>query len=268
MALSEIPSNPYFIPLIVAFLTIGLTAYFNYWLRKWQYRREYIISNVEKTYIPLLAELNDLLVVFNHFLEDPYNPNWKLEKMENIKKSGLFEFIKNHDRKLGDRLTFFYDKIRPRFGELDKIQQETKKHIQEMWTDHVSSMISDKEARKHSDVFVESLFTSGLYSMLLKGEFEKASVIWDARAHQVTEQFGLYVNYAQVEKDRIQVSPNAKIPTFAPSSEELDKLWKMSQPVIQKLLDYYKQTKEMLDKEVIDGLIPMMQKYVTDPLAK
>jgi hypothetical protein len=266
--LSEILGNPLFVPLLVAVLTIVTTAYFNYWLKKWQYRREYIISNVEKTYIPLLEELDDLLGVFNQFLEDPYNPNWKLEKMENIKKSGLFEFIKSHDRKLGDKLTFFYESIHLRFVELSKLQQTTYKNVKEMWASHISSLLSDAKAKQHSDAFVSNLFSDGLYVMLLKNELDKASGIWFDRAYQITEQFNLYANYVQVEKDRIQVSRNAKISTFAPSPEELEKLWKMSQPDIQKLLVYYKQTKEMLEKEVVNGLIPMMQKYVTDPLAR
>lgn len=268
MELVEVLSNPLFVPLLVAVITIVANAFFNYWLRKWQYRREYIISNVEKTYIPLVAEIQDKLEIFNKYFEDPYNPNFNFDKMENIKKSGLFEFIKNHDRKLGDKLTFFYESIYPRFKKLDEIQQRTWKQVREMWGSHISNLLSDKKAKDHSDTFVQYLFSDGIYSMLLKGEIGKAEGIWYGRTHQIAEQFNLYVNYKQVEKDRIQVFRNAKLSTFDPPSEELEKLWKLSEPRIKDLLDYYRQTKELLDTEVTDCLIPMMKKYITDPLAK
>jgi len=100
MDLSEILSNPLFVPLLVAFITIAFNAIFLYLLRKWQYRTEYIIRNVEKTYIPLVAELHDRLEQFNNFLESPDGLHYSFEKLEEIKKSGLFEFIRSHDKKL------------------------------------------------------------------------------------------------------------------------------------------------------------------------
>lgn len=268
MLLSEILSNPLFIPLLVAFLTIISTAYFNYWLSKWQYKREYIISNVEKTYIPLVAEIRDNIDSFNKFFESPFNLIFNFEKMENIKRQGLFEFIRNHDRKLGDKLSFFYESIYPRFEKFVDLQQETRHQILEIWVGHIRSLIPDQEAKKKTKTFVDYLYNDGLYLMLLKGELSKSSAIWDSRVFKIVEEFNLYTNYVQVKKDEVYVSRNAKIPTFTPPSEELKKLEELSQPNVKNLLDYYKQTKEMVDIEVINGLIPMMQKYITDPLAR
>jgi hypothetical protein len=267
MEFGEILSNPLFVPLLVAILTIVTTAYFNYWLRKWQYRREYIIRNVEKTYVPLLAEIDDNLRVFNQYLENPDFPNWSFEKLEGIRKSGLFEFIKNHNGKLGHKVILLYENIYPRFGKLNELQQETKKQICEIWTEHISSLLSDAKAKTHSGTFVNYLFANGLYVMLLKGEVAKGSDIWYKQASQMTKDYDLHTNLVQ-EKGRILVSHNAKISTFAPSSNELETLEKISKTKVQKLLNYYNQTKDLLDKEVVNGLIPMMQRYVTDPLAK
>jgi hypothetical protein len=267
MEFTDILGNPLFVPLIVAILTIVTTSYFNYWLRKWQYRREYTIRNVEKTYVPLLAEIDDNLRVFDQYLEDPYFPKWSFEKLEGIRKSGLFEFIKNHNGKLGDKITLLHGNIYPRFGKLDELQQETKKQICEIWTEHISSLLPDAKAKTHSGTFVNYLFANGLYVMLLKGELAKGEGIWYGQISRITNDYDLYTDYVQ-EKGRILVSHNAKIPTFAPSSNELKTLEKLSHAKVQKLLDYYNQTKDLLDKEVVNGLIPMMQRYVTDPLAK
>jgi len=111
MDLSDILNNPLFIPLITVSLTFVLNVVFLYWLRKWQYKREYIMRNVEKTYIPLTAELHEKLERFNRFLEYPYGLQCRFDKLEEIRNSGLFEFIRSHDKKLFDSLVLFYTQI-------------------------------------------------------------------------------------------------------------------------------------------------------------
>jgi len=267
MEYAEILGNPLFVPLLVAILTILTTAYFNYWLRKWQYRREYVISNVEKTYIPLLAEIQDNLKSFNRFLETPYDLTFDFEKMESIKKSGLFEFIRNHDKKLGDGLILFYENIYPRFQKLVELEQETRHQILEIWTSHISRLISDETARRCSKTFVNYLYNDGLYLMLLNGKLSEGCAIWDSRVHKMTEEFNLYANNRQAEKGKVKVLSNVKFPTFAPSSQELEILGELSRPMMESLLAYHNQTKELVETEVVNGFIPLMQKYIIDPLA-
>jgi hypothetical protein len=205
--------------------------------------------------IPLLAEIDDNLRVFKQYLENPDFPTWSFEKLEGIRKSGLFEFVKNHNRKLGDKLILLYENIYPRLGKLNELQQETKKQICEIWTEHIGSLLSDTKAKTHSGTFVNFLFANGLYIMLLKGEVGKGSGIWYEQASQMAERFNLYTSIVQ-EKGRMLVSHNAKISSFAPSSNELETLERLSQAKVQKLLNYYNQTKNLLDKEVVNGLIP------------
>lgn len=130
---AEILGNPLFVPLLVAILTILTTAYFNYWLRKWQYRREYVISNVEKTYIPILAEINEKLDGFDKFLENPNGLDSTFAEMEKIRLSGLFEFVRSHDKKLHSNLELFYCKIYPRFRELSRLWFEFPRFIVSEW---------------------------------------------------------------------------------------------------------------------------------------
>jgi len=62
-------------------------------------------------------------------------------------------------------------------------------------------------------------------------------------------------------------SKGGKFPTFDVSQGDLTKLQELSQPKLQKLLDLYKQTKASVNGEVVKGLVPMMQKYITNPLS-
>lgn len=87
---AEILNNPLFVPLLATVITIASNVFFLYWLRRWQYRAEYIIRNVEKTYIPLLAEIHDRLVTFDRFLEKPRNLSYSFEELDNIKNLDIF----------------------------------------------------------------------------------------------------------------------------------------------------------------------------------
>jgi len=85
MNLGDILINPLFVPLLVAVITIISNICFLYWLRKWQYKAVYITRNIEKTYIPLVAEINDRIEQLDRFLIRPKDLHYKFEKLEEIK---------------------------------------------------------------------------------------------------------------------------------------------------------------------------------------
>ena len=271
MDLTEILSNPLFVPLLVAVITIAFNVVFLFLLKKWQYRTEYIIRNVENTYIPLVAEIHDKLELFDRFLETPYL-DWRMlihfEELENVKKSGLFEFIRSHDKKLYEKLDLFYRQIYPRFRELFEFHQETRKTIGSDWTDYITNVITDEKAKKHSSAFVSELFQKGLYALLLKGRTEEISKIWNETLFSITQTYRLYSPYIKVDENKIKMFHGGKFPTFNVSEDNLKELVELSHPKIQKLLDLYNQIKASLEHEVVKGLIPMMQKYITNPLSR
>lgn len=249
MSLAEIINNPLLVPLLVAVITIVSNVFFLYWLRRWQYKTEYVIRNVEKTYIPLLAEIHDRLVTFDRFLEKPRNLSYSFEKLDNIKKSGLLEFIKSHDKKLYGKLKFFDSEIRPKLKQLTELLATTRAAIKEEWSNHI------KDAVSHSDTFVNRLLDRGLVVLLLHDKKEEISKIWNWSSSFMVHN---YPNITQIQAAHIQrVFP-----------EKIDELLNLSRPRIQKLLDFYNQLRTLVDDEVVNGLIPMMQKYITNPLSR
>ena len=48
----------------------------------------------------------------------------------------------------------------------------------------------------------------------------------------------------------------------------MKELIELSYPRIQKLLNFYSQIEASLEDEVVKGLVPMMQKYITNPLSR
>ena len=267
MDLSEVLSNPLFIPLLVASITIVGNACFLYWLRKWQYRAEYIVRNVENTYIPLVAEIHERLEYFNRFLESPTSLKYSFQTLESVKKKGLFEFIKSHDKKLYEKLILFYNQIYPKLEELVKFQDETNKAIFQEWVGYIEEVVSDKKAKDYSNSFVSELFRKGLFAYLLSGRKEEISKIWLESLYQTAQANKLYSPYLKPKDGHIVFSKGGKFPTFNVSQGDLTKLQELSQPKLQKLLDLYKQTKASVNDEVVKGLVPMMQKYITNPLS-
>lgn len=266
MDLSEVLSNPLFIPLLVAFITIVGNACFLYWLRKWQYRAEYIVRNVENTYIPLVAEMHERLKYFDIFLENPSALKYSFETLENVKKKGLFEFIKSHDKKLYEKLILFYNQIYPKLKELVKLQDETNKVIFREWGGYIEEAVSDKKAKDCSNSFVSELFHKGLFALLLSDRKEEISKIWLESLYETAQANKLHCPSLK-PKDGYTVYPKGTSPTFDVSEDDLTKLQELSRLKLQKLLDIYKQTKVSINDEVVKGLIPMMQKYITNPLS-
>jgi len=268
MGLNEVLTNPLFVPLLVAVLTIISNAVFLYWLRRWQYRAEYIISNVDKTYIPLTAEINHNTDLFRKFYENPSDTEYlKYTILDKIRRSGLFEFVKSHDRKLCEKLLLFNDEIYPRLKELDRLREEMRLQLMREWTNHVENVISDKNAKKHAKTFVDSLFSYSLYFFLLNNNTKEITRLWDEKLYNLASQYNLYIPNVKFGQERLLTSQQQKFPKFDVSENELEKLIQLSQPRLQKVHDFYNQTTTILDKEVVNGLIPMMQKYITNPLS-
>jgi len=265
--LNEVLTNPLFFPLLVAIITIISNAVFLYWLRKWQYRAEYIITNVQKTYIPVVSEINDGLEHLNRFLEAPSSLKWTFETLEATKKSGLFEFIRSHDQKLYEKLTLFYDTIRPRFGELNVLQEKTKQAIRADWTQHIRNVVSDGKAREYAGMFVNEVLTDHMFIQFLNGRTEGFSRTWNEKLYSLSRSHNLFVPYVKVAPDKIMVSRTSKTCTFDVSEDEIPKLIQLSQPKLKELHDFYNQVRDLVNKEVVRSLVPMMQKYITNPLS-
>lgn len=267
MDLSDILNNPLFIPLITVSLTFVLNVIFLYWLRKWQYKREYIMRNVEKTYIPLTAELYEKLEHFNRFVEDPDGLQRHFDKLEEIRNSGLFEFIRNHDKKLFDSLVLFYTQIYPKFEDLHKLQIKTRESIRKTWIQHLESVIKDTKAKEYVGRFVGELFDKATFIFLLNGELEEISKKFNETLVHIIRTYKLYNPYVKVSEDRIMVSRNAKFPTFNVSQDEINNLLKLAQPKIQELLDFFGEIRVELQRDVYNDLIPRLQKYISNPLS-
>lgn len=246
MGLSEILSNPLFVPLLVAVITIIFNAVFLYWLRTWQYTTEYIIRNVEKTYIPLTAEIHDRLEQFDRFLSNPNGLHYAFETLERIRKSGLFEFIRNHDKKLFDSLEFFYNKIYPKLEELNKVQRNVRNAILRAWVRHIENTAQNETTKTYANNFINNLFESQIFVSMLNERTEEILEKWNKNR----------TNFSKRHKD------------FKVAKNEIDTLLEIAQPKIKEILDFYNKLKIQLDKHVINALIPRMQKYISNPLSR
>lgn len=244
MNLGDILINPLFVPLLVAVITIISNICFLYWLRKWQYKAVYITRNIEKTYIPLVAEINDRIEQLDRFLTRPKDFHYKFEKLEEIKKSELFEFVRNHDKKLYNCLEFFYDKIYPKFKELNELKKNVQESIRWSWINHIEKIAQNEITKSVANNFITDLFNSHIFVS-----------VFTERTEEILEKWN---------KSRTDFINRFKV--FKVAENEIYVLIKIAQPKVNELRAFYYNLKSQVSKNVTDDLIPRMRKYISSPL--
>ena len=268
MDLIEVLTNPLFIPLLVSIITIMSNAIFLYWLRRWQYRTEYAITNIEKIYIPLVAELHDRLRTLNNFIQNPKYLNHNFREIDRIKNTGSIEFLRSHDRSLYEKLMRFNNEIRPNFKELADQYSDTEKWIKDEWTSYIEQALSDRKAREYAGTFVAQLIEMSLIVFLLTGNIDEIRRIWNDKLHMFVRTYNLHDPYVKTSKDKVMIAKGVKSPTFDLLDEHIEELVRMSQSKIQQLKESHSQFKAIADQKEVKDLIPSLQKYIRDPIAR
>ncbi|XES76292.1 MAG: hypothetical protein ACBZ72_08900 [Candidatus Bathyarchaeia archaeon] len=244
MAVVDVFANPLFIPLLAASLTVVGNAVFLFMVRKWEYRSQYIISNVKETYIPLLSEIHTKKETFENFLERPDMLRTDFVELERIRKSGLFEFMMAHDKRLYEKIALFSNQICPRFRELSKLNAETRRHIYEDWKTYITQFSIDAH---DAGVIANWILDHGVYRDLLN-----------------ERKLNLSEKLFEAKFDMFENGLHPKGPFGYPN--QCDELLRLSAPHIQKLRLYYIDTAKLIEIEVTNGLIPLMQKYIRHPI--
>ncbi len=246
--MADVFSDPLVISLLIASITVVSNGILLYKLRRWEYNAEYVIANVKGTYIPLLSEIQDKIKTLDDFPNAPNSLRCDFTELERIKKSGLFEFIESHDKKLSSQLLLFYNQIYPRFVQLSTISLQTRQSIRQNWTDYIQQFCSDAREKDQVSIIVNWMLDHGVYSDLLNNRKPAFEDAWE----------GARCFMASNPKNCIRLDFGRP--------DQFAELAKLSETPIQSLLDYYRQTIRMIDEEARNSLIPSMQKYIRKPI--
>lgn len=202
-------------------------------------RAQYIINNIEKTYVPIVKEIQRIVdnyqnffgqfLTFGHYTiatsdKEDYQFN-------HIRNEGYFEIVKSYNLKLANLIIHFYDNVVPRLRETEVMNREVDNEIIQAWDKYLHERYGNRE---------------------------------DIRdlARQILQE----------NKHALYNNPDSRwrVPSYEIEKAILDEckgeLIEIAKPGMQKLYDKHGQGLEVLKNEQVDKLIDALRRTIGNPI--
>lgn len=222
------------------------------------------ITDIVKTEYPALySEINSRTERLDNYLEN-LEVGYGFPKLEEFYKTGLFGLMEKHHKDLFLSVERFKKEVAPKYEEFVKLNTSIRGKLWEDWAITLEKWIRERNpdiiligrylfpkeinalGRNISNELIRSVNTYNVFSELLNGRYD-------------------------VAKKRIVKCLVEGIPKFIQKSEsDLDEisdyLIELAKPEIQNILKCHVELKEQNDKMVKDGLLILLQKYISNPI--
>jgi hypothetical protein len=241
--------------------------------QKKQALREYITGTVKDEYPLLFSEIKRNSEYLDKYLED-LDYHFPFPELYNFFNKGRGKFMEKHHNDLFLKIDFFQKEVLPKIKELDLLRTKTKEKIFDYWSKYLTSSLpkemADESERITSDLIKESeritqdlIKYRGSYYVLpdllnerYAGVRDKIEVcIMDRTSHMYRERGESILAYALRKQ-----SENVNFDEISQS------LLEKAKPEIANLLEAYKELKKQNDEEVKLKLLPLLQKYISNPI--
>jgi len=230
--------------------------------QKMQILREYITGTVKDKYPTLFSEIKRNSELLDNYLENPY-VNFSFLKLEEIYNKGLDEFMKRHHKDLFLLVDSFQKKIRPQLKKLQNLGLELRKKVFVVWSNHLRKSLPS-ETKGAWERIAEHLLTIinpyNVWSLLLNERDEQIRNKIEACYTEQTAHI-----YREKAKSQLKyvIERQSEIINFDEISQSLIE---KAKPEIANLIEAYKELKKQNDKEVKEKLLPLLQKYISNPI--
>jgi len=257
-------------PLVTAFIgyRLGLRS------QKIQALREYIIGTVKEEYPLLFSEIRRNSGYLDTYLENP-DFDFAFSRLKNFFDRGLDDFMKKHHRDLFLKIDLFQKEILSKIKELDLLTIETKEKILDYWFKYLTVSLpkemADESERIASDLVKES---ERIVSDLTKNVGSSYYVLPDLlnkRYAGIRDKIEACImdRTSQMYRERKEsmlayaLRKQSESVNFDEISQSLIEKVK---PEIANLVEAYKELKKQNDEEVKEKLLPLLQKYISNPI--
>jgi len=223
----------------------------------------HIITVVKDNYQPLHVEMKRNSSLLDNFLDKPF-VNFSFPQLEAIYDKGLERFIRKHHKDLFSAIDSFKNNVLPKFKELLSLKTESVKKVFDIWSSYLRKSLPEADSPR-TDIFIriasDLLTTINPYNVLPlllnesdeKVRFKIEGCILDRTSHirkKVAER-------PFVIRRQPKVISHSEI-----SQVLLDK----AKPEIAKIVELHKELKEQNDNEVKEKLLPLLKKYISNPI--
>jgi len=226
--------------------------------QKTQALREYIMEIVKDDYPALFREMKFNSETLDNYLEEP-NVSFNFSELRGIYDRGLDEFMKKHHKDLHLMVDSFHKDILPEFDELSV--GELMKRLFDVSERLLKESLPKEAVDKSDRIATDIAQTMGAYriipDLLNDRDVEVRRKIEGCILERISE----------IPQDRINAALGIE-----KEIEEID-YEGISQKILEKakseakyLVDKFKKLKREYDSEVKDKLLPLLQKYISNPV--
>ena len=223
--------------------------------QKKQALREYVTEVVKDEYPALFHEIKRNSEYLDTYLEKP-DYHFPFPGLRDFFDRGLDDFMKKHHKDLFLTVDFFQKKMLPRFSELSNILWKSRDKIFDFWSDHLRKSLPTEIEDKAKNIVNDFVRTINPYYVLpdlLNERYQEVRNKIEAcildRTSGDSKPFVIKGQSATINFDEIFHS-----------------LLEKAKPEIAKVIEAYKELKELNDKEVKEKLLPLLQKYISNPI--
>ena len=247
--------------LILSLVLVYIAYFFGLRSQKIQGLREYITGIVKDEYPPLFSEMKRNSEFLDNFLENP-DTAFVFPELDEIYNRGLEEFMKRHHKDLFLLTDSFQKKIRPKFKELDILVTKSMEKILDIWKVYLRKSLP-KEVVDTSGIIARDLIgTTNISTYVLPDLLNERD---EEIRNKIEKCFLNRTSHIHLERAKrtfvIEGEPQEI------SFEEISQtLIEKAKPHIASLKKIFKELKMQNDKEVKAKLLPLLQKYISNPI--
>lgn len=250
------------IPVLVSVIVSAMVGYLLGSKRqKKQILQGHITGIAGEEYPSLFDELRRNSEQLDNYLNYPF-VTFNFPKLDQLYNRGLEEFIRKHHKDLFSVIDSFRKNVLPKFKELHSLKKESVKKIFDIWLSYLRKYLPEEDLSRGNIIgrIPEDLLTTinpyNILHLLLNGRDEEVrnkieGCILDRTSH-IYQKKRSFVNRGQ-----------AKVINY---DEIYQALMDKAKPEIANIVDRYKELKKQNDNEVKERLLPLLQKYISNPI--
>lgn len=205
---------------------------------------QYIINNIERTYVPIVKEIQRIVDNYLDFFGQNFSSRHstiatfndaKKYLFSQIRNEGYFDIITSYNRKLSERIIHFYDDILPKLRETEEVNMEVEIAIENIWQAFIEKKYASERQGANLDYLGQQLMQ------------KNKQILYNGQHHLWAIGSGLPLD------EHI-------------ATESKKELIDLAKPHMQKLIEKYKQGLELLQKENVSQLIEDLRKTIGNPI--
>lgn len=228
--------------------------------QKLQIIREYVTDIVKNEYPALYEEMTMNSETLDNYLEKP-NVNFNFFKLSQFYDRGLDEFMKRHHKDLFLMVDSFHKNILPKFYELSVRKLMDK--LFDVSYNFLRKSLPREVVNTAAMIAVDLAKTINPYYIvpdLLNERYEEAR-------NKIEECILDRTSHIYREKAESQFAYVIKRQSETINFDEISQsLIEKAKPEITNFLEAYKELKKQNDKEVKEKILPLLQKYISNPI--